>query len=248
VHAFDSFHPSPLGDPPLSAGSDASFLDAFRRNLGRHLDYCVVHEGDIRSSSARIGPIEVLFVDIAKTLSTFRSVVERFYGDLIPERSLLLHQDFSRPRLPWLHYSTAFLLPYFEIVAPPVDSTLVLRLVRGISSHALGRLRDDDFGIDEKVRLITRLDLALGRVIRDDEQRARWRAILGLAKAFVFYWDGEFGEAERRASRLEGHPYLSATFGFMFEEIRSRRRGSPGTAAPGSSPSPGYATARGGKG
>ena len=106
VHAYDYFRFGP-GIPSskrfFSLTKDPkpgdSYLPDFKHHLGKHLGYCTVHEGDICETSSNPDRIEILFVDIAKSLSTFKCVVKNFYGSMVPQASVLLHQDFCRPRL-----------------------------------------------------------------------------------------------------------------------------------------------------
>ena len=57
----------------------------------------------IRYVARRPDPIEILFVDVAKTLALSGKVLTEFFTHLIPEKSVVIQQDFYHP--------TAFYLP-----------------------------------------------------------------------------------------------------------------------------------------
>lgn len=183
----------------------------------------MIHEGDICEAGRDIDPVEILYIDMAKRRSTFQCIVDRFYRRLIPGQTLLIHQDFGRPRLAWLHYGAGYLMPYFEVAAAPVDATLLLRLVNEIPAEVVARLMNDDFSTEEKLHYVAALRPPLYAVMeKRGEQRVHYEAILNFATAYVYYWDGHYLEAERRADQLENNAFLRHSFQFMFKEIRSR--------------------------
>lgn len=226
VHAYDYFRlgPKMYSSPEFfslkkNPKPGDSYLPDFNYHLGEHLDYCVVHEGDICNDSGNPEKIEILFVDIAKSLDTFKCVVKNFYNKLIPQTGILLHQDFSRPRLPWLHYSTGYLLPYFDIIDRPVASTLVQRLTQKIPEEALQRLINDDFTVEEKIAYI---DALRAHIDRDISGNFPYHTLFDFSIAYVYYWAGAYDEAERLSAPLRDNEFLNRCCQFMFNEIKSR--------------------------
>lgn len=89
-------------------------------------------------------------------------MTERFLSRLRPG-SVVLHQDFAGPRLPWLHHSTGALLPYIEIAGPPIRSTLAFEVVRPIPEDVLKSLAEDTCSVDEKLALISAVQERIDR-------------------------------------------------------------------------------------
>jgi hypothetical protein len=111
-----------------------SFLDEFRRRIGRDRTRIDVHAGDLRLAATPEFPIEFLLVDVMKSWDLARVVVERFYPRLIPGDGLLLHQDFKHYYTPWIHliqwrFRDCF-VPECDV---PNTGSFVFRLVRPLS-------------------------------------------------------------------------------------------------------------------
>jgi hypothetical protein len=193
-----------------------SFLEDFEDNLSAYSDLIKVHSGNIcRMDLGEVGPIELLHVDIAKTAGTFSCVVRDFFPRLILD-SVVLHQDFAGPRLPWLHYSTAALLPYIELFDSPVRSTLPFRLVKPIPETLIKRLVDDDFTPRQKISLIDQMQR---RVADDLSGGVPFGPILQLSKAFVWLYAEQPAKAWKIAEPLRTDPYLARTRTDHFEQI-----------------------------
>lgn len=81
-----------------------SFAAIFRRVTAEFVDLIEVHTGDLLEESwPSEKPIEILFVDVAKTLALSGKVLNEIVPHLIPGKSIVIHQDFYHP--------TAFYLP-----------------------------------------------------------------------------------------------------------------------------------------
>ncbi|MFD5631741.1 hypothetical protein [Streptomyces sp. NPDC127072] len=197
---------------------DNSFLDDFRGRLEPFLPFMEIHAGDLwhTSDPEDHSPIEFLHIDIAKTAEVFRCVAERFLTRLRPG-SVVLHQDFAGPRLPWLHYSTGALLPYIEIAGPPIRSTLAFEVTRPIPEHVLTAITEDSFTFDEKLALISAVQ---DRVDRDRTGGIPFKSVLELAKAYVAHYDGRHKQAWSTAQPLTSDEYLSRHRADHFEQLR----------------------------
>ncbi|NBM14833.1 class I SAM-dependent methyltransferase [Streptomyces sp. GC420] len=238
LHAYDFFRvgKGTFASPKFFKGGAApqdsdSFLGDFRDKLAPFIDFIEVHPGDIWQTSDENdrSPIEFLHVDIAKTARVWRCVAERFLPRLEPG-SLVLHQDFAGPRLPWLHYSTGALLPYIEIAGPPIRSTLAFEVVRPIPAKVLTALAEDSFGTHEKLRLIS----AVQEVVdRDHTGGIPFGSVLELAKAYAVHYEGDHRRAWRIAEPLKSDDYLSATRADHFEQLeRALTKTGPDTRRP----------------
>lgn len=195
-----------------------SFLDDFRGRLEPFLPFLEIHAGDLWQTSdpEDTSPVEFLHVDIAKTARVFRCVAERFLTRLRPG-SVVLHQDFAGPRLPWLHHSTGALLPYIEIAGPPIRSTLAFEVVRPIPEHVLKAVAEDSYSVDEKLALISAVQ---EQIDHDHTGGIPFRSVLEFAKAYTAHYAGEHRRAWSIAKPLTSDEYLSRTRADHFEQLR----------------------------
>ncbi|MQY16237.1 hypothetical protein SRB5_64350 [Streptomyces sp. RB5] len=225
LHAYDFFRvgKGTFATPKFFRGGKApegesSFLDDFRAALGSHMDFIEIHAGDIWETSdpSDTRPIDFLHIDIAKTENVWRAVAERFLPRL-REGSIVLHQDFASPRLPWLHYSTGLLLPYIEIAGAPIRSTLAFEVVRPIPDEVLDRIAGDAFTLEEKQALISRVQ---EHVDIDYSEKIPFKSVLELAKAFTAHYAGKHRQAWQIAAPLREVPYLAAHRTDHFEQLQ----------------------------
>lgn len=117
IHSYDLFLPSGyirdyLAPDPLSV----STIDVFWTNVAAIKEYLAVYEGDVCKLGWCGRPIEVLFVDCAKSWLTTDAIKSQFFRSLIPGRSLLIQQDFLFDLTPWLFMQMELLSPFFELV------------------------------------------------------------------------------------------------------------------------------------
>ncbi|MFF5101797.1 hypothetical protein [Streptomyces sp. NPDC000134] len=225
LHAYDFFRVGKgtfATEKFFTAGTrpedDNSFLGDFRRHLEPFLPFLEIHAGDLWQTSDPhdTSPVEFLHIDIAKTPRVFRCVTERFLTRLRPG-SVVLHQDFAGPRLPWLHHSTGALLPYIEIAGPPIRSTLAFEVVRPIPEEVLRTMAQDAYTVDEKLALISAVQ---ERIDRDHTGGIPFRPVLEFAKAYVAHYAGDHKRAWALAKPLTGDEYLSRTRADHFAQLR----------------------------
>ncbi|MEU9291820.1 hypothetical protein AB0D57_46255 [Streptomyces sp. NPDC048275] len=240
LHAYDFFHVGKgtfATEKFFTSGAkpegDNSFLNDFRGRLEPFLPFLEIHAGDLWQTSDPDDhtPVEFLHIDIAKTARVFRCVSERFLTRLRPG-SVVLHQDFAGPRLPWLHYSTGALLPYIEIAGPPVRSTLAFEVIKPIPEDVLKAISEDSFTFDEKLALISAVQ---ERIDRDHTGGIPFKSVLELAKAYVAHYDGRHKQAWSIAKPLTSDEYLSRTRADHFEQLRKaavQERKAPGRRSP----------------
>jgi hypothetical protein len=177
VHAFDRFVAE---DPFLEqfVGHRGSFRDAFVRHLGDLLPNVTSWQGDFRWQSWDRGGIEILFVDVASSHELNRHLLLEFFPALIPGVSLVIHQDYHLPLLPFIHVTMEALCDHFEIVDGKVDDSIVFRLRSKIPSKKLSQVSDYVFTKEEQLQL---MDRAIARLA--PEQRAHVK----LARAYLCY-------------------------------------------------------------
>jgi hypothetical protein len=239
VHCFDNFR--------VNEDSTVEFV---RKHLNQELTYgqstrqlfdaqiadvkhvIEVHEGDFHTVQWRRRPIEILMVDIAKSVSLGRRVAELFFRDLIPGCSLVVQQDYHHPWLPHIHVTMEFLADCFELVVPRCNDSAVFACKKAIPEAMLTRVVAYDFTADEQLAL---MDGALARLPVED------RAYLELARVLLIGplrgWGAgraAFDEVERRLDAFRGDRvfarYLEGTRDTVDEKDgwRQKRSGNAG--------------------
>jgi hypothetical protein len=129
IDVFDLFEVEPymvelyFGHTTLQAGD--SFRSEFDRATAEVADLLEVHDGDLAELGWDDRPIEVLFVDFAKSWSLNDVVIRQFLPCLIPNRSVVLQQDYAFAFQPWVAITMEHLRDYFEAVAFAEYNTVV---------------------------------------------------------------------------------------------------------------------------
>ncbi len=106
-----------------------SFAAIFQRATAEYADLIEVHAGDLLEQSLPSeASIEILFVDIAKTLALSGKVLSEFFPHLIPGKSIVIHQDFYHPTAFYLPVVMDFLWDHFTVIETGRDWSVVFRL------------------------------------------------------------------------------------------------------------------------
>src|SRR5271169_5898443 len=106
-----------------------SFAAIFRLATAEFADLIEVHAGDLLEQSWPSGmPIEILFVDVAKTLALSGKVITECFAHLTPGKSIVIHQDFYHPTAFYLPVVMDFLIDHFSIIEAGRDWSVVFRL------------------------------------------------------------------------------------------------------------------------
>jgi tetratricopeptide (TPR) repeat protein len=166
-----------------------STRELFAAQVSSVSDMLEIHAGDLHTASWVRQPIEILMVDIAKSPSLGRRVVEVFFSSLMPGESLVIHQDYHHPWLPHIHVTMEYLSDYFDLVVPRVDDSAVFRYRSAIPPDILQRAVAYDFSPEERIRL---MDRAISRLPEDDRYYVR------LARVVL-----QFGETHETDLRTE---------------------------------------------
>jgi hypothetical protein len=115
-----------------------SFAAIFRHATAEFTDLIEVHEGDLLEQTwPSEVPIEILFVDIAKTLALSGKVLTEFFAHLTPGKSLVIHQDFYHPTAFYLPVVMDFLRDHFTIIEAGRDWSVVFRLEAAVPPEKL---------------------------------------------------------------------------------------------------------------
>ena len=144
LHSYDSFVAS---EPYLvnfirtqfgkSIELNQSFVALFRRATAQFADLIEVHEGDLLETWLAEKPIEILFVDVAKTLALSGKVLTEFFAHLIPRKSIVIQQDFYHPTAFYIPVVMDFLSDHFSIIETGRDWSVVFRLETAIPRDKL---------------------------------------------------------------------------------------------------------------
>jgi hypothetical protein len=168
-----------------------STVGIYTANLGHLARHVRLHQGDVLKERWSGRPIEILFVDICKTRRIWQHMLSDFFPSLIPGVSLVIHQDWHHPFLPYLHVAQEFLSEYFEVVAAKASDSAVFRLIDRIPERRLDEAAEYGFTPADEIRL---MDAAIARFEGNNR-------FLKLAKAELLRLHGRYDEASEQAHR-----------------------------------------------
>jgi tetratricopeptide (TPR) repeat protein len=203
IHCFDNFLVNEdatvrfvkdnLGKDVAVGDSTRPLFDAQVAPVRAMID---VYAGDLHTIEWPHQPIEILLVDVAKSVSLGQRVVELFFSDLIPGESLVIQQDYHHPWLPHIHVVMEYLAEYFELVVPRADDSAVFRYVSPIPKEMLHRVIAYDFSGPEQLAL---MKAAVARLRPDDRYYVELAHVL-LRGQLAYHSDllAELDELRRR--------------------------------------------------
>lgn len=87
---------------PLNLPDGVDFLQEFLRQVGDYRAWIEPHVQDLTSYRWSEGPIEILFVDAAKSWDLLNAILTGFGDALVPGRSRVVFQDFRYHMTHWL--------------------------------------------------------------------------------------------------------------------------------------------------
>lgn len=134
-----------------------------------------VHAGDITARRWTGGPIEILFIDVAKHWTVCDWITANFFPALIPGKSIIVQQDYLFGSWTgWIHLTMEYFADAFDIITDTERNSVVFHYARAIAPE---RLRGD---------LIERMEEGEARALFA-RAAARWqgdqRALLDAAAA-----------------------------------------------------------------
>lgn len=143
-------------DPSFENGAD--FMHIFRNQTRDFSDLIVTHKCNFEEAFWLGDDIEILFVDIAKTPSLNRVILERFLPFVLVEDGLMVQQDFHNPDNPWIQTSLGYLIDHLEVIEPRADDSALFRVNKAISQEDLREAgRYEDLSSDERIYRLERL-------------------------------------------------------------------------------------------
>ena len=105
VRSFDLFRWEPIymeAVAPIGREDGADFSDVFQREIGEYASWIDATKQDLTHYTWNSGPIEILFVDAAKTWDLTNQILKGFGDALVPGRSRVVLQDFRHHSTHWL--------------------------------------------------------------------------------------------------------------------------------------------------
>jgi len=118
-------------EPGTPKGAD--FLPQFRANTAFIGDALEIRSGDITQTGPVPAPVEILFIDVAKTCRVNDWVVRHFFPALIPGHSLVIQQDYLWTGWNgWIHATMEHYSDHFEMLDHTESNSVVFRYVKPI--------------------------------------------------------------------------------------------------------------------
>jgi hypothetical protein len=173
----------------ISVADGESTLPTYMANLGALGRHIRVNRGDITEMKWGGRPIEILFLDICKNKKVWRHVLRMFYPSLIPGISVVVHQDYHHPLLPFIHVAQEFLADFFEVVDIKANDSATFLMTERIPDGVLNQACDYDFEFREEMTLMDRaierfggqahhLEIAKCQLLRQNSQIKKARELL----------------------------------------------------------------------
>jgi SAM-dependent methyltransferase len=160
IHSYDRFEVEEWTRGlffPQEVPAGASFREEFERNIAPYANLVEVHAGDVREHSWSGGPIEILFIDIAKHWTVCDWVTWQFFPHLIPGRSLVVQQDYLYTQwVAWLHVTMELYADYFEYVCDTEVNSAVFLNTKPIPPSVLRRHSVESLTVEERCALMDR--------------------------------------------------------------------------------------------
>jgi hypothetical protein len=206
-----------------------SFAAIFLRATAQFADLIEIHAGDLLEQNwSSEAPIEILFVDVAKTLALSGKVITEFFAHLIPGKSIVIHQDFYHPTAFYLPIVMDYLSDYFTIIDTGRDWSVVFKLETAIPQKRLEIASLYRFSFAQQQAALRRMMRRVGMPGRDYLRLSECAAIGTLFGEQQFR--AALGAAIRR-SQLETDPVwtdgLAWCSHFSAPRIRTRLYGAP---------------------
>jgi hypothetical protein len=226
IHSFDKFTAdedylstkiAERFDPGFKFGD--SFRHIYDDIVKEEMNLIEVHEGDFLEATWPQTPIEILFIDIAKTLDLHRHTLLEFFPSLIHGRSVLIHQDYHYPFLPYIHVIMEYLNHYFKIIDPKVDDSIVFIYTKNIESEDLKTVVEYKFTYEQQVELLNSAIVRLPKTCRHHAMLAR--AVLIRDYKGVKAFRKELNELDQVTSAITDDSHWNVYRGKFAEDINA---------------------------
>lgn len=161
IHSYDIFLYEQYMDElnfELQPSIGESILPIFLKNINNYKELIKTYPGDFLTKAWEMYDIEILFVDLSKTMELNRHLVENYFAYLIPEKSIVLQQDYFHHYCFWIHITMEYFVDYFEPLEYAGGGTLSFKLIKRIPKEML----EYDFMQNlEEIELVEMMDNAI---------------------------------------------------------------------------------------
>lgn len=159
INAFDLFLRSKNYESFIQqeeASITNSIFDKFLTINKDYLDQIVVSPGDFLKMNWREKPIEIFFIDIAKSWELNDHLVKTMFPFLIPGQSIIIQQDYVHYYEVWIHLLMELFSEYFEVLYYVFGASAVYRYTKKIPNDLIRNLSLRDLSLDDKETLLLR--------------------------------------------------------------------------------------------
>ena len=195
IFSFDLFDFIPdveLLDPVPNR--NGSFFDSFLELNQDYLEYISIAPGDLLQHPWNSGPIEILFIDIAKSWDLNDFIVDQWFPHLIPG-AYVVQQDYFSWFTYWLAITMMGLRDHFEFVDYAMGGSAVFRCIKPIPPGMGKALRNLPFEQHEEL-----LELAI------KSAPAPGAEVLKAVKACFYLAFGKREESEMVLESIQDKP------------------------------------------
>ncbi len=115
-----------------------NFVGEFKARTKEFAEHIKICEGDLREIGWTGANIEFLLVDAMKNWSLANAIVRDFYPLLVPQESVVLHQDYAHFFTPWIHLLHWRFRENFELIGEvPKSPSVIFRYKKKIADEFL---------------------------------------------------------------------------------------------------------------
>lgn len=188
IHSFDLFLSFDMGWHVDGCGpGTGSVFDRFLEINRERLEFISISPGDLLHMQWNAKPIELMFIDVAKTWNLNAWILRNWFPALIPGQSMIVQQDYIYFHQYWVAITMAWLEEYFERCEEVWGASVLFRNLRSIPAEKLAADLSS-FPLAEKARLMEKAMLASSPSARE---------VLKCGLAYCMVEHGEIGEARR---------------------------------------------------
>ncbi len=145
IHAYERFiwkkwMNEEVKNTPLENkyNDEDNFLDSFIEQIKPYENQVKIHVGDLKTMTWEENkPIEFLLVDAMKDWNLTNHILQEFFPALVPNISVIQHQDFCHYRCVWIHLIMYRLKDYFEPMLYVPRGSVIFKYIRQIPSELL---------------------------------------------------------------------------------------------------------------
>jgi hypothetical protein len=159
IDSYDLFVAEPWSAAMYGKGkfdTDDSIRHLFDENVAAYQDLLNVHHGDILRDPWNRQPIEILFVDVAKIVAINDMIIRDMFTCLIPNRSIVIQQDYLYYYLPWIHITMEKLAEHFVLLADTEYNSVVFGVKKAISKSDADQAQWANISVAERIELMDR--------------------------------------------------------------------------------------------